>query len=233
MLFLVIRYLIVAGGPYLWFYVIGKQKYRKHKIQNQYPQKKQIFKEIKYSIFTLGIYSSGIWVFLYWLKHGYTRHYAEINEFGIPYFFLSIILMVIIHDAYSYWIHRFMHHKWIFKYVHLLHHEFKNPTPWSAFAFHPFESLLTLGIIPIIMFLIPWHNLALVIFVTIIILYDTFIHLGYNIKQLKLFEWQNTPIEHDLHHRNSKYNYGLYFTIWDKLMGTYQKSNIKHIEFQN
>lgn len=227
MAFLVIRYLLVAGIPYFWLYVIGKEKYSNSKLQNQYPEKKQIFKEIMYSIITLGIYSSGIWVFLFWLKEGYTRNYSEINDFGLPYFILSIVLMVVIHDAYSYWIHRLMHHKWLFKYVHLLHHKFKNPTPWSAFAFHPFESLLTLGIIPIIMFLIPWHNLALVIFVTIIIFYDTFIHLGYNIKQLKLFKWQNTPLEHDVHHRNSKYNFGLYFTIWDKFMGTYQKMNAK------
>jgi sterol desaturase/sphingolipid hydroxylase (fatty acid hydroxylase superfamily) len=219
---LVARYVLVAGIPYLWLYVIGKKKYNLSKIQSQYPEKKQVYKEIKYSLMTLFIYSSGIWIFLYWLKNGYTRNYTEINEFGLPYFVLSIFLMIIVHDTYSYWIHRLIHHKILFKHVHLLHHTFKNPSPWSAFAFHPFESLLTLGIIPIVMFLIPWHNLALIIFITIIIFYDTFVHLGYDIKHLKLFKWQNTPVDHDVHHRNSKYNFGLYFTFWDRLMGTYK-----------
>ena len=221
LLILVLRYVLVAGIPYLWLYVFRKNKYKALKLQNQIPDRKQIFNEIKYSFFTLCIYSSGIWLFLFWLKHGYTRNYTEIGEFGWPYFVFSIFLMIIIHDAYSYWVHRLIHHKWLFKYVHLLHHKFKNPSPWSAFAFHPFESLLTLGIIPVVMFLIPWHNLALIIFITIIIAYDTFIHLGYNIKVLKVLKWQNTPKDHDVHHRNSKYNFGLYFTYWDRIMGTY------------
>jgi sterol desaturase/sphingolipid hydroxylase (fatty acid hydroxylase superfamily) len=222
---LTIRYVLVAGIPFLWFYVIKKNRFSGFKIQQNHPSKKQIFKEIKYSLITFCIYSSGIWAFLYWLKHGYTKNYLEIHEFGIPYFIISVFLMVIIHDAYSYWVHRLMHHKAVFKYTHLLHHKFKNPSPWCAFAFHPFEAILTLGIIPIIMFLIPWHNLALIIFISGIILYDTFIHLGYNIKALKVFKWQNTPMDHDVHHQNSKYNFGLYFTVWDRLMGTYKASN--------
>ena len=174
---------------------------------------------------TLVIYSSGVWLFIYWLKNGYTKNYIEISDYGVPYFILSVLLMIIIHDAYSYWIHRLMHHKSIFKYVHLLHHKFSNPSPWCAFAFHPFEAILTLGIIPVVMFLIPWHNLALIIFISGIILDDTFIHLGYNIKALKFFKWQNTPQDHDLHHLNSKFNFGLYFTVWDRLLGTYKTSS--------
>ena len=224
MLLLTMRYVIVAGIPYLWLYVIGKDKYSTHKIQKNYPDRKQVFLEIRYSLITFCVYSSGIWAFLYWLKNGHTKNYTEVNEFGILYFIISIVLMIIMHDAYSYWIHRLMHYKVLFKYTHLLHHKFKNPSPWSAFAFHPFESILTMGIIPIIIFIIPWHNMALVIFITWMIFYDTFIHLGYNIKSLKIFKWQNTPMDHDMHHRNSKYNFGLYFTIWDRLMGTYKST---------
>lgn len=223
MLILTIRYVLVAGVPYLWLYVIGKDKYSAIKIQKKYPDKKQILAEIKYSLITFCIYSSGIWFFLYWLKSGYTQNYVLISELGFPYLIISVFIMIIMHDTYSYWIHRLMHHKLIFKYTHLFHHKFKNPSPWSAFAFHPFESILTMGIIPIIIFTIPWHNLALVIFITVMIFYDTFVHWGYNIKMFKIFKWQNTPVDHDVHHQNSKYNFGLYLTIWDRLMGTYLK----------
>ncbi len=226
MALLTIRYLVVAGVPYLWLYVIGKNHYNEFKIQQKHPDKKQIFLEIKYSLITFCIYSSGIWLFLYWLKNGYTQNYVKISEFGIPYFTLSVFIMILMHDTYFYWIHRLMHHKLLFKFTHLLHHKFKNPSPWSAFAFHPFESILTMGIIPVIIFIIPWHNLALVFFITIMIFYDMFVHLGYNIKQLKIFKWQNTPKDHDVHHQNSKYNFGLYFTIWDRLMGTYKVESV-------
>ena len=32
--------------------------------------------------------------------------------------------------------------------------------------------------------------------------------------------WNNTTTHHDLHHETGRYNYGLYFRWWDKLMGT-------------
>ena len=223
MLMLTMRYVLVAGVPYLWLYIIGKNRYRASKIQNAYPSRKQVLEEVKYSLSTFCIYSSGIWFFLNWLKNGFTKNYTDINEFGIPYFILSVLIMIVMHDMYSYWIHRLMHHKLIFKYTHLLHHKFHNPSPWSAFAFHPLEAILTMGIIPLIIFTIPWHNLALVIFITIMIFYDTYVHWGFNIKVFKIFKWQNTPLEHDLHHRNAKYNFGLYFTIWDRLMVTFLK----------
>ncbi|TNJ44678.1 sterol desaturase family protein [Tamlana fucoidanivorans] len=222
MVILVARYMVVAGLPYFWLYIIKKEEYQSLKIQKAHPNRKQIFQEIKYSLVTFCIYSSGIWLFVYWLKNGYTRNYADINEYGLVYFVVSILLMVVLHDTYSYWVHRLMHHKIIFKYTHLLHHKFKNPSTWGAFAFHPLESILTMGIIPIIIFTVPWHNWALVVFITWMIFYDTFVHLGYDIKQLKLFKFQNTPLDHDVHHRNSKYNFGLYFTFWDRLMGTYK-----------
>ena len=220
---LTLRYIIIAGLPYLWLFIICKDKYRNDKLQKEMPDKRQIFEEVKLSLITLCIYSSGIWLFIYWLQNNYTRNYADIDDYGWFYFVFSIVLMVIIHDTYSYWIHRLIHHKRLFKYVHRLHHKFKNPTPWCAFAFHPIESVLTLGIIPVIMFTIPWHNLALIIFISLIIVYDCYVHLGYNFEKIKVFKWQNMPKDHDVHHRNSQYNFGLYFTLWDRLMGTYRE----------
>ena len=32
--------------------------------------------------------------------------------------------------------------------------------------------------------------------------------------------WATTTTHHDLHHEGGRYNYGLYFRWWDKLMGT-------------
>lgn len=61
------------------------------------------------------------------------------------------------------------------------------------------------------------------VFVSGMLLYDTF-HLGYNIKIFKIIKFQNTSIDHDLHHRNAKYNFGLYFTFWNRFMGTYKKA---------
>lgn len=32
--------------------------------------------------------------------------------------------------------------------------------------------------------------------------------------------WINTATAHDAHHAKGRYNYGYYFLVWDRLMGT-------------
>lgn len=216
---LLARYFLFAGIPYLLLYVKKREKPYLIKIQNSFPSRKQIRKEILYSLLTFSIYSLGICLYIIWMKVEATRHYNHIEEYGIPYFLGSIIIMILLHDTYFYWTHRLIHHKRFFKIIHHTHHKFRNPSPWSAFAFHPLEAIISMGIIPIIIFTIPWHPYALIIFITIMTLYDIFIHLGFDIK---INLWQVSPAYHDHHHRVGRENYGLYFTFWDRVMGTHK-----------
>ena len=55
--------------------------------------------------------------------------------------------MILLHDTYFYWAHRAMHHPKIYRHVHLVHHLSQNPSPWAAFAFHPFEAVIEAGIV--------------------------------------------------------------------------------------
>ena len=218
---LIIRYFVSAGIPYLICYQWKRSALGHLKIQKTFPKKLQLVQEIGFSLITLFIYSLSIWLFEYWITSGHTKHYALIDTFGAAYFVISIVVMIALHDTYFYWTHRLFHTKALFRHIHLIHHKFKNPTPFAAFAFHPLESILSMGIIPIIIFIMPWHPIALMLFITIMTFYDAFIHLGYNFKKISLFKWQNTPVEHDWHHNHSNGNYGLYFTVWDRVMGTY------------
>jgi len=219
----ILRYMFIAGLFFLAFYVWKEEEFIVKKLQSKFPSKYQIRREIIYSLLTFIIYGSGVLLFLFWIQNDMTKQYKEVNSFGLLYFVFSIILMIIIHDAYFYWTHRFMHHSKVFKYVHRLHHSFDNPTPWAAFAFHPFEALISLGVIPIIIFFIPYHHWALIIFVTILTLNNIIIHLGFSLPKAGVFEFQNTAVEHDMHHSGIKGNYGLYFNFWDKFFGTYQR----------
>jgi sterol desaturase/sphingolipid hydroxylase (fatty acid hydroxylase superfamily) len=36
----------------------------------------------------------------------------------------------------------------------------------------------------------------------------------------RFWRWSTTTTHHGLHHRRVDSNYGLYFTFWDRLMGT-------------
>lgn len=217
------RYFVVAGIGYGYFYRWNKQQWSHRKIQKRYPGTRQVRREIVYSLSTLLMYTAGAWLFLDWLEKGLTLRYHEIQEFGWGYLILSFLIMLFLHDTYFYWTHRLMHHKALFRWTHQTHHSFTNPTPWCSFAFHPLEAFVSMGIIPIIVFCMPWHYYALLGFISFMTFYDVYIHLGFHLPGFrKLSSLQNTAALHDLHHSHVHGNYGLYFTLWDHLMGTYR-----------
>ena len=217
----ILRYMAIAGFIYYIFYEWKRAKFSILKIQKMVPGKAQIKREILYSLLTFLIYGSSIWLFIYWEAHDYTKSYENITEYGLGYFLVSILIMILIHDTYFYWSHRLIHHSKFFKYIHKVHHGFKSPTPWASFAFHPWEAIISLGFIPLILFILPHHKWALVIFITFLTFYNVLIHLGFSIPKLKSLSFMNSPDAHDFHHSKAKMNYGLYFTFWDKWMGTY------------
>jgi len=56
-------------------------------------------------------------------------------------------------------------------------------------------------------------------------LYNVYGHLGWELypkgfSRHWLGKWINTSVNHNQHHQFFKGNYGLYFLVWDRLMGT-------------
>ena len=219
---ILLRYLLIAGGSYAYFYCWKRETMSENKLQSAFPETRQVVLEIAYSFRTLLIYSAASWFFLDWLLAGKTMHYSEVETYGWGYLIGSFFVMVLLHDTYFYWTHRIMHHPRLFRWTHRTHHHFSNPTPWCAFSFHPIEAFISMGIIPLIVFFIPWHYYAFGTFITFMNLYDVYIHLGYRIPGSHRLRLNYTAELHDLHHTGNPGNYGLYFTLWDRLMKTYQ-----------
>jgi len=222
---IVSRYFLLAGIFYFVFYIWKKRTFWYSKIQQRYPENKHILREISYSMISVLIFGAIIFFTIVAGKNGYTRVYQHIDQHGYFYFFFSIILMIFLHDAYFYWTHRLMHWKPLFRIAHKTHHLSINPTPFAAYAFHPIEAVIEVGIIPLIAFVIPYHPVALMIFTIYSLLLNVIGHLGFEIfprgfASHKLFKWHNTSTHHNMHHRLPRCNYGLYFNIWDRLMKT-------------
>ncbi|MBL7797019.1 MAG: DUF2147 domain-containing protein [Saprospiraceae bacterium] len=220
-----LRYFITAASAYLIFWVIFKKRWRHRIIQQRQFRNGQLLCEFGYSMSTVAIFA-GIGFGIVSLKRaGFTLIYNDFGDRGALWFLLSIVLMVLLHDAYFYWTHRLMHHPKIFRYVHLVHHQSINPSPWAAYSFHPFEAVLEAGIFVLIVFCIPAHPFALLVFLVYMIVRNVFGHLGIeflpkNFLQNRLLNWHTTTTHHDLHHKSFNHNFGLYFTWWDKWFGT-------------
>lgn len=225
-------YIIVAYAialmVYIFLYIVFRKQVYKRKIQSDYTSPAIIRHEISYSFFTLLIHSLAGAFVIFAYHHGYTLVYPEISDFGYWYFAISILLMIIMHDTYFYWTHRFMHLPKIYPKVHRVHHVSLNPSPWAAYSGHPYEAAIAAGIFPIIALTLPSHWIALSIFLLYMLYMSVMGHAGFEFYPKSfirswLGRWQTTATHHNLHHKFFSGNYGIYFNIWDKIMNTEQK----------
>jgi sterol desaturase/sphingolipid hydroxylase (fatty acid hydroxylase superfamily) len=63
-----------------------------------------------------------------------------------PWYLAALALAVpIIHEFHFFCIHRLIHTPFLYKWVHSVHHNSVNPSPWSSLSMHPVEHLLYFG----------------------------------------------------------------------------------------
>jgi Delta7-sterol 5-desaturase len=221
-----VKYFFISLPFFLVYYVFFRNKLSYKKIQKKFPEVKDYGRELCFSTISVIIFSLPPLIMLYSENiRPHTTFYKEINVYGMPYFLLAFPLMFIMHDTYFYWMHRLMHHPLLFRKVHLVHHKSTNPSPWAAYAFHPFEAVTESLIFVIFLLTIPVHSIHLMTFFVFSLIYNVYGHLGYEIypkgfNKHWLGKWINTSVSHNMHHQYFRGNYGLYFTIWDRLMGT-------------
>lgn len=220
------RYFIVAGLSFVLFYVLLNKTVGSKKIQQRYPKATDYIREIGFSVMTILIFGMVPLIFIHNpAVSQYTTLYKDISDYGWLWFWAAFPVMLFMHDTYFYWAHRIMHHKKMFKLFHLVHHQSTNPSPWAAYSFHPLEAIVEAGILIVFLFTIPIHRLHFFIFFLFMILYNVYGHLGWELyprhfHKTKLGKWINTSVAHNQHHQYFKGNYGLYFLIWDRIMGT-------------
>ena len=219
------NYGLAASIGFGLFYVLFKKKWAYKKIQTKQPNNADFRREIGYSLLTLVFFTLVGILIVHSPLSPYTKIYSDINEMPIWYYVISFPIMAIVHDTYFYWMHRGLHHPSVFKYTHLIHHRSTNPSPWAAYAFHPAEAILEAAIFPILVFSMPLHLSAVFMFFLFQIFYNVYGHLGYELypkgfNKHWIGKWINTSIHHNLHHKHFDNSYGLYFTFWDRMMGT-------------
>jgi lathosterol oxidase len=218
-----LRYFLVAAAFFLVFWVWGVWPARR--IQGRRPSLARIRSEVWWSLSTVVVFSLVGLLNTAAIKAGWTRVYFAIGERGVTGFVTSLVLMVVLHDAYFYWTHRLLHHPAFFQRFHRVHHLSTTPTPWAAYSFHPVEALVQAGIFPLLVFLVPAHPVALFLFLLYMIVRNVLGHLGVETfpRGFAGRSWtrlHTTTTHHDLHHRDFRGNYGLYFGWWDMLLGT-------------
>src|SRR5260221_10863447 len=104
-----IRYLIFAGLAYSLFYVWKKKNWYRFKIQQRFPKPSALKTEVLFSVATIFIFTSVIYLFVFGPVKNYTLIYKDIHAHSLWYFIFSICASVLLHDTWFYWTHRLMH----------------------------------------------------------------------------------------------------------------------------
>lgn len=175
--------------------------------------KNQIKKEIKLSLSSMPIMAI-LMAPLFCLEvNGYSKLYSNINDYGVFYLVFSLIMYLLFTDCLIYWIHRAEHHPKLY-FIHKQHHKWKVSTPFAAYAFNPLDGYLQALPYHLFPFLFPLHKIAYLSFFIFVMIWTVLIHDG---KKLCNYSFINGAGHHNIHHLEFKYNFGQYFTLWDKI----------------
>lgn len=230
-----LRYFLMAGIPFTIFYLIYPASFKKQKIQRKEASRKDFFREIWHSMQTTLVFTVISVVLLFTPARQFTQLYRHIDDYPLWYMGVSLVLSLVVHDTYFYWMHRLLHHPKLFKATHLVHHKSTNPSPWTSYSFHLLEAVAEGGVLVVLVCIMPMHPLTVVLFTITGFMINVYGHLGYEImprwfRHSWLFQLLNSSVHHNLHHSRFKGNYGLYFRIWDRLMGTEHPDYVKEFD---
>jgi sterol desaturase/sphingolipid hydroxylase (fatty acid hydroxylase superfamily) len=230
---ILVRYFFIAGGAYWLFYsVLGKslahrslRRERSAAASRTPPLRQSIYREIKMSVLSAVVFALGAAFVMTEYDWEITLLYTNLHQYGLWYLGVSFGAVLLLQDAYFYFLHRLFHHPLLFKWVHFGHHLSGVPTPWTSFAFDLPEAFIQAFFFVGIVLIIPLHFFTLLAILLTMTVWSVWNHLGFEIFPSSfprhwLGKWLIGSTHHAIHHRQYTVHYGLYFTFWDKLLGT-------------
>jgi lathosterol oxidase len=216
-------YLFFAACSFTYFFVLRAEKYFPKTIA-----KKDLYRQAAHEIWIAS--SSVPFMALVMLPcplfayRGYSQMYSNVSDYGLPYMVCSVFMFFGFTDMLIYWAHRGLHHPYFYKYVHKLHHVYKFTTPFSSHAFHPLDGF-TQGVpYYIFAYLVPIHSVLFLCMFLAVNFWTISIHDQVDFGGSLV----NSTGHHTIHHELFNYNYGQYFTLWDRVGGTYKPAEKTH-----
>lgn len=221
-----IRYLAGAGAVALLLAALGT-RIAHRKIQRRVAVRADRMRELRQSAWTIVVFAFVDLLTVALIVAGViATNHGPADPWRLAW---QIPALIVLHDAWFYWMHRLLHRPGVFRWTHMAHHLSRTPTPWAAYSFASAEAVTEALVIPA-MFLIlsrvspvePW---AAFLFLGHQIARNALGHAGHELAwsgftRSRWTGWLTTTTHHDLHHSEGRYNYGLYFTWWDRWLGT-------------
>ena len=146
---------------------------------------------------------------------------------------LLMIFIVFFREVHFYLIHRVLHTKLLYRWVHSLHHANVFPGPWSGLAMHPIEHLIYFSSI-LVLWVVPSSPLHVIFCLQQSAFTPSQGHSGFHKVVVGSNEFENANLMHYLHHRYFEVNYGGDGLVpLDKWVGTYHDGSDEAHEAMN
>lgn len=131
------------------------------------------------------------------------------------------LVLPLFHEVHFFCIHRLIHVPILYKWVHSVHHNSINPSPWSSLSMHPVEHMLYWSG-TLIHLLIPSHPLLVLYHLQISGTGAVIGHIGFD----KIEAGKDSAVDthayaHYLHHKYFEVNYADGMLPIDKWLGTW------------
>ena len=220
---------LVAGTAVYWitgfiwhisiYYILGNQLFSKE--NRDLPTSSIILDQMMLAQFSLFCYAALPLLAEFLIEYNYTKVYfytEQVGGWGMYVAFLVLYITCV--EIGIYWMHRTLHtNKFLYKYVHGLHHKYNKATtltPWASLAFNPLDGILQASPYVICTLFIPVHYFTHLFLLFFSGIWATNIHDAL---------WGDTePIMgskyHTVHHTHYHYNYGQFFIFCDWFWGT-------------
>ncbi|NBC97266.1 MAG: fatty acid hydroxylase family protein, partial [Deinococcus-Thermus bacterium] len=135
---------------------------------------------------------------------------------------LSFAAILVLFDAWFYFGHRLLHHPAVFRF-HALHHRAVAPTAWSTDCASVVDTLIEHGFYLVVWIVLPAPAAAIFALRLLDQVTGMIGHAGHEHVAGRSARAPFPTIcttYHDLHHSQFRYNFGNFFSIWDRLLGT-------------
>lgn len=138
-----------------------------------------------------------------------------------PWLLIAMFAIIpLFHEAHFFCIHRLIHTPFLYKYVHSVHHNSINPSPWSSLSMHPVEHLLYWSDI-LIHLVLPSHPLLMLYHLQVTGTGAVVGHIGFDKIEAGETAIGTHAYSHYLHHKYFEVNYSDGMVPFDQWFGTW------------
>ncbi|WP_322320886.1 sterol desaturase family protein [Cypionkella sp.] len=163
-----------------------------------------------------------------WTAYEVGMLYAWAHGFGPwttfeahPWALIALLAIIpLFHEAHFFCIHRLIHTPFLYKWVHSVHHNSVNPSPWSSLSMHPVEHLLYWSDI-LIHLVLPSHPLLMLYHLQVTGTGAVVGHIGFDKIEAGEAAMDSHAYAHYLHHKYFEVNYSDGMVPFDQWFGTW------------